>query len=145
MNKIKIGIALISLLPSITFAAGKDLKYIASLVVDYLNIGLGLIISFAVVTFVWNVYLYFFTEKDKTEAGKYVLFSVIGFFVILSFWGMVALLKNTLNLDNQKPASLNNIGIPSTGGQSGTITNPSSSNNIGTPSTGGQSGTITNP
>ncbi len=124
MNKIKIGIALISLLPSITFAVGKDLKYIASIVVDYLNIGLGLIIAFAVVTFVWNVYLYFFTEKDKVEAGKYVLFSVIGFFVILSFWGLVALLKNTFDLENQKPAALKDIGIPGTGGQSGTITNP---------------------
>ena len=123
MNKIKIGIALISLLPSITFAAGKDLKYIASIVVDYLNISLGLIIAFAVVTFVWNVYLYFFTEKDKVEAGKYVLFSVIGFFVILSFWGLVALLKNTFILDNQKPAALEDLGIPSTGGESGTNPN----------------------
>mgnify|MGYP003408869047 FL=1 len=106
-NNFKIALSVLALSPVVTFAAGKTLKDIADLIVEYLNIGLALIIGLAVVTFVWNVYLYFFTEKDKKDAAKYVMYSVIGFFVILSFWGIVAVVRNSLNLDDSKPASLN--------------------------------------
>jgi len=107
MNKIQSKLILLALLaPSFTFAQGKTLADIAILVARYLNIALSLIIGLAVVFFVWNVFIYFFTEKDKTEAGKYVLFSVIGFFVILSFWGIVNIFINTLQLDSARPNSL---------------------------------------
>ena len=93
------------LFPIITFAQEKkDLKYLIKIVLEYLTIGIYLIIALAVVTFVWNVYRYFFTEKDKAEAGKYVLFSTIGFFVILSLWGLVNILKNSFDLDTNQPA-----------------------------------------
>jgi hypothetical protein len=81
-----------------------DLGCVASKVVAYLGVGITVIIALAVATFVWNVYGYFFTEKDKKEAGKYVLFSVIGFFVILSIWGLVNVLSNTFNLPKNQPA-----------------------------------------
>ena len=77
---------------------------VAAQITIYLTIGIKLIISLAVVTFIWNVYRYFFTEKDKTEAGKYVMYSTIGFFVMLSFWGLVAILSNSLQLPNTTPA-----------------------------------------
>ncbi len=113
MNKIQSKLLLLTLLaPSFTFAQSKSLKDLAQLVAEYLNIALSLIIGLAVVVFVWNVFIYFFTEKDKTEAGKYVLFSVIGFFVILSFWGIVAIFINTLKLDNRQPSSLPSLFNP---------------------------------
>lgn len=113
MNKIQSKLLLLTLLaPSLTFAQSKSLKDLAQLVAEYLNIALSLIIGLAVVVFVWNVFIYFFTEKDKTEAGKYVLFSVIGFFVILSFWGIVAIFINTLKLDNRQPSSLPSLFNP---------------------------------
>jgi hypothetical protein len=95
-------LAAVLFLPTVAFAA-KDLKYIIKVITDYMSIFILLIISLAVLTFIWNVYLYFFTEKDKKEAGMYVLYSVIGFFVILSFWGLVNILSNSLNLDTQQP------------------------------------------
>ncbi len=94
----------------------RNLKGLVALFVEYLNIAIGLIIALAVITFIWNVYLYFFTEKEKTEAGKYVMYSVIGFFLILSFWGLVAILTNTLNLPTQRP------NFPFGGGSTGTET-----------------------
>lgn len=127
-------VALVSLMvvfPFITFAQStiggnvdvnttvqqtRNLKGLVALFTEYLNIAIGLIIALAVVTFIWNVYLYFFTEKEKTEAGKYVMYSVIGFFVILSFWGLVAILSNTLNLPTQRP------NFPFGGGSTGTKT-----------------------
>lgn len=82
----------------------KTLKDIAALAIDYLNIAIYLIIALAIITFIWNVYRYFFTEKDKKEAGLYVMYSVIGFFVILSFWGLVAILRNSLKLNDRAPS-----------------------------------------
>ncbi len=99
----KIIIGLLAISPSIALADGKDLKYLARLVTEYLNIGLSLIIGLAVLTFVWNIYRYFFTEKERTEAGYYVMYSIIGFFLILSFWGLVAIVRNSLKLDDQAP------------------------------------------
>ena len=106
-NLIKIATFLaVTLVPQITFAATqpKNLLDLAGIVIKYLNVGIILIISLAVVTFIWNVYRYFFTEKDKKEAGMYVLYSVIGFFVILTFWGLVAIITGSLNLPNNQPA-----------------------------------------
>lgn len=76
------------------------LACLVSKVIQYLQIGIMLIISLAVVTFVWNIYRYFFKAdvENKKEAGMYVLYSTIGFFIILSFWGLVAIISNTLNL-----------------------------------------------
>jgi hypothetical protein len=105
-NILKIGtsIALFGF-PLIAFGDNKDLRDIIKIVVDYLSIGIALIISLAVVTFTWNVYRYFFQAdaENKKEAGMYVLYSTIGFFVILSLWGLVNILKNTFELDNSTP------------------------------------------
>jgi len=58
--------------------------------------------------FVWNVYKYFIAGSDnaesKKEAGLYVMWSLAGFFVILSFWGLVAILTNTFKLENSIPS-----------------------------------------
>jgi hypothetical protein len=70
-------------------------------VIGYLNQALFLLIGLAIVVFVWNVFKYFIkADADRTEAGKYVLYSVVGFFVILSVWGLVNILQNTFGLGN---------------------------------------------
>jgi hypothetical protein len=81
------------------------LACLVSKIIQYLEIGIMLIISLAVVSFIWNVYRYFFKAdvENKAEAGLYVMYSTIGFFIILSFWGLVAILANTLNLPNAQP------------------------------------------
>ena len=112
--------------PALAFAAGKTLADILDLIIYYLNIILVLFMGAAVVIFVYYVIKYFILPNaDRSEAGSYVLYSVIGFFVILSFWGLVNVLQNTFGLQNEnnKPsswASFSNL-FPggSTGGGSG--------------------------
>jgi hypothetical protein len=103
---IKFGITFgLTLSPMLAFAATKTLRDLVALVIGYFSVFMTLIIGLAVLTFIWNIYNYFFKpDADRTEAGKYVLYSVIGFFIILSFWGFVNILKNTLNLDTTAPS-----------------------------------------
>ncbi len=116
ISKISASIGLFTamfLLPIVTFAQNnvyginpekKTLQSIVNIVVEYFKVGVYFIIGLAFITFVWNVYRYFFMETEKRkEAGMYVLFSTIGFFVILSIWGLVALLTNTFNLEKSQP------------------------------------------
>lgn len=104
-NIVKIGIAVALVgIPLLSFAAGKDLKTIMDIITGYMANFIKLVIAFAILTFVWNIYRYFLkADADRAEAGKYVLYSVIGFFVMLSIWGLVNIVKNTFNLDNQNP------------------------------------------
>ncbi len=127
----KIGLGLLTLTPAITFAQeNKTLKDIAGLVIDYLNIGLTLLIGLAVVIFVWNVVKYFFfAEQDHAKAGMYVLYSIIGFFVILSFWGIVALVRNSLHLDDRKPDTMFTSGANMAGSNTFNATSIAPANN----------------
>jgi Type IV secretion system pilin len=70
-------------------------------IVGYLNQILFLLIGISIVTFAYFVFKYFIQpNENRKEAGSYVMYSVIGFFVILSVWGLVNILQNTFGLNN---------------------------------------------
>lgn len=74
------------------------------IIIGYLNQALFLLMGVAIVMFVFYVIRLFMvpSSDDRTEAKNYVLYSVIGFFVILSFWGLVNILQNTFGLQNSR-------------------------------------------
>jgi uncharacterized membrane protein len=137
MKKIitKIGIASIPFLPFVSYAQEptENLRDLMELAISYLNYAVYLIMALAVVMFVWNIYKYFIAGGDnkelKKEAGMYVMWSVIGFFVILSFWGLVNILTGSLRLSNRAPdtffGSYNSSGYnqPNSSFNSGSATN----------------------
>jgi len=89
-------------------AGQKNLSYLVMLAIGYLNEALVLLMGFAVLMFVWYIIQYFIRPnggESRKEAGEYLLYSVIGFFVILSFWGLVNILQNTFNLGYGAPGS----------------------------------------
>lgn len=92
----------------------RTLRDVAVLVVSYFRIAIYLVMALAVLLFVWNVFKYFFMpDKDKVEAGKYVMYSIIGFVVIFTFWGLVQLLINTTGLNNSAGTiRTNNVNLP---------------------------------
>ena len=99
-------------LPLIAFAqtasGAKDLKYLVGVIVTYVNIALELMMGVAVVMFVFYVIKYFMLPADnRTEAWQYVLWALVGFFVIFSMWGLVNILIGTFSLDNN-PKSWSN-------------------------------------
>ena len=93
-------------IPFITSAAGttKDLKYIIGIITDYFNQAVYLLIGLAIIIFIWQVIQYYIKPNgDRTNAGLYVMYSVIGFFAILSVWGLVNIVRSTFSLDNSSP------------------------------------------
>jgi uncharacterized membrane protein YgcG len=119
------------LTPLTTFAYTQSLSDLSILAVKYFNQAIYVIVALAVLVFVWNIYRYFFKAdpENKKEAGLYVMYSVIGFFVIIAFWGLVNIVSNTLNLNNNIPSL--NFFNSSVGGSSGS--NPGGSNSTFNP------------
>ena len=92
--------------PLVVFAQKKDLNYLISLATSYLDKALLLLMGVAVVMFVYYIIQFFLRPAEKrAEGAKYLMWSIVGFFVILSFWGIVNILQNTFKLDNDRPSS----------------------------------------
>ena len=129
MNKTFLGFGslLIVVSPLVAFAQSTSsqcasgavtLCTVVSKIIGYLNQFLFLLIALAVVTFAYYVFKYFIKpNENRDEAAKYVMYSIVGFFVILSVWGLVNILQNTFGLNNNA-ASMSQIGniFPTGGG-----------------------------
>jgi hypothetical protein len=99
-------IALLSLVSIPVFA--ETPKTFAQLINDVFIGGLlkpvvPLLIGLGVVVFIYGVLILMFSEGgEKKEEGKqYMLWGIIGIFVMVSVWGLVAILQGTFNLDNK--------------------------------------------
>lgn len=92
-------------------SSGKmDLASLITKITSYMNMILGLLMGFAILAFVYFVIKYFILpNEDRKQAGSYVMYSVIGFFIILSFWGLVNIVQNTFGLQNESHDSWSSI------------------------------------
>lgn len=60
-----------------------------------------LIITLAIVIFLWGVFKFIRAEGDDKQSGRdFMLWGIIGLFVMLSVWGLVNVLRNTFNLND---------------------------------------------
>ncbi len=92
-------------LPAIvSIAAPTDFK---SLINDVFILGIlrpvvPLLIGLAVVLFVYGVIIFMFSEGgEKKEEGKsYMIWGIVGIFVMVSVWGLVSILISTFQLNN---------------------------------------------
>jgi len=140
----------LALIPAVVFATTNNLCDLAQIAASYFGIAVKIIIGLAVVVFVFNVYRYFFTNKENKERGMYLLWSIIGFAVILYLWGLVNLISNTFNLNNSAPTMFgstlgSNSSSPCTTSSSITQPNINNGGSITQPNTSGLGSPITAP
>ncbi len=69
------------------------------------------LIGLAVVIFIYGVLLFMFNDGgEKREEGKqYMIWGIVGIFVMVSVWGLVAILTGTFQLDNKVPSIQMNV------------------------------------
>ncbi len=130
-------IAVISLAvaPSFALAQTVTLCTISQSALGYFNTAIKIIIGLAMVVFIFNVFRYFFTEKETKERGTYILWGIIGFAVIVCFWGLVNLVTNTFSLNNSAPTTFGNMfgsnaSSCTSSGSSGAASQPTANNTI---------------
>jgi len=66
-----------------------------------------LVFAIAFLVFIWGVFKYFIqggdSDEKRGEAVKLMLYGIIGFFVMVSVWGLVNILVGTFNLNSNVP------------------------------------------
>lgn len=77
------------------------------------------LLTLAFFMFLWGVFKYFInggtSPEERQEGAKFVLWSVIGFTVIFSVWGLVWLLMNTFHFGGETRPPLPNFAPPGAG------------------------------
>ncbi len=99
-------------LPLLASAAEFKTGYIDSLITGGLSIIRGLLIflvSLAVVWFIWNVIQYTIAddEEKKGKAKEQMIWGIVGIAVIVSVWGLVAILRGMFGADSNDTAPTN--------------------------------------
>jgi hypothetical protein len=110
MKKItKFAIAGLSSLPFIAFAA--DAFSVLTVVNKILATVIPVLITLAVVYFIWGVIQYTVStdEEAKKGARSKIIQGLIGLFVIVAFWGIIRLVTNTFGVGSEQ---LNSSAIP---------------------------------
>ncbi|MES2994786.1 MAG: hypothetical protein V4681_02015 [Patescibacteria group bacterium] len=103
-------IAAAFLAPSFAFAQinATSAQTLAVGIIQFINsIVVPLIFALAFIVFIWGVFIYFIAgghDEEKKESGKsLMLYGLIGFFVMVSVWGLVNILTGTFNLNKNVP------------------------------------------
>ncbi len=96
-------LSLAFLSPVVAFAATRqDFKGLIRQIIGYANDLIVLMMGIAVVMFIYYVIKYFIkADSERKEGAAYVMYALIGFFVILSMWGLVNILQNTFDIGNE--------------------------------------------
>lgn len=69
-----------------------------------------LIVSGAIVVFLWGVFKFVRSEGKEKEAGKSMMvWGIVGIFVMVSVWGLVNILRGTFNLNDAQVDIKNTI------------------------------------
>jgi hypothetical protein len=108
-------------LPMVTFAALNNITDVGSFVIDTINnIIVPVLFAVAFIVFLWGAFTTFIlgagSEDAKDKGKSLMLYSLIGFFVMVSIWGLVNILVGTFDFgDNTGPSG----GTPQAGVQIG--------------------------
>lgn len=91
------------LLPAVTFA--QNIQSIFLLFSNLLNALIGMLITVAIVVFFWGLIKYLLHDGSSEDAHKGVyqmIWGIVAIFVMVSIWGLVALLQRTFGVDNNQ-------------------------------------------
>jgi len=108
-------------LPLVSFAAINNISDAGSFIINTINnVIVPVLFAVAFIVFLWGAFTTFIlgaTAEDAKEKGKsLMLYGLIGFFVMVSIWGLVNILTGTVGFGNSSGPT---GGLPSAGVQVG--------------------------
>lgn len=101
-------------LPALAGAQQVDsLQSLGAFVISFINqVAVPVVFALAFIVFIWGVFQFFIVgghdEEGKEKGKALMLYGLIGFFVMVSVWGLVNILTGTLDLNDQE------VPLPST-------------------------------
>ncbi len=93
------------LAPSVASAAVlTDVNSVVSTATSIGNTVIGILIAFAVIYIIYNVIRFIMAEGDDRAAHRSNIgWGIVGLAIILSIWGLVAILTNSFRTDTRTP------------------------------------------
>lgn len=96
------------LTPLVSFAAITNIGDLGFTLIAIINdVLVPLVFAIAFIVFIWGVFSYFIAgkqdEKAQEKGRNLMLYGLIGFFVMVSVWGVINLLVGTFELNTQIP------------------------------------------
>lgn len=96
------------LTPMLAAAQVRDVYDLGTKVIGIINdVLVPLVFAIAFIVFIWGVFQYFIQgghDEEAKEKGKsLMLYGLIGFFLMVSVWGLVNILIGTFNLNQNVP------------------------------------------
>ena len=110
-------------LPLITFAqttgrSVNNLSDIGSVIINIINnVLVPVLFAIAFIVFLWGAFKVFIlganNEEVKEQGKNLMLWGLIGFFVMVSIWGLVNILTGTIRFgNNDGPSDVPRTGVP---------------------------------
>lgn len=95
-------------LPLLAFAQVSSIYDLGTLIINIINTVLvPVLFAIAFIIFLWGVFQYFIlggADEEKRATGQaLMLWGIIGFFIMVSIWGLVHILTGTVSLNNNVP------------------------------------------
>ena len=100
------GIAFAS--PLLVFAQITSVQSGGQFIINIINtVAVPVLFAIAFIVFVWGIFMYFIVskgnEEKQGEARNLMLYGLVGFFLMVSVWGLVNILLGTFNLNSNTP------------------------------------------
>ena len=104
MKKISSFLAFCLVFPRIASAqAVTDFKSLMQLFLNLLSVFMTLLYAAAFVSFFWGIVLYIFNTDDskkREEGTKWMVWSVVALFVMITLWGIIGLFTRTFGISS---------------------------------------------
>ena len=113
-------ISAVLFLPVIVFAQNNPVASLIQRILSILGRIVPVLIGLGLLIFIWGIILYVITDNDtdKKKARDYMMWGIIGLFVMTAVWGLIGLLLSTVfvgqNIDNP-PANPTIEGVSGSG------------------------------
>lgn len=97
-------ILLFMVFPSISFAAPGTFKALMTLFINKVFAPfIPVLVILGLIVFIWGVIKYMTADEDtkkRQEGTRFMIWGIVGLFVMVSVWGLVNILTGTFQLEN---------------------------------------------